>query len=257
MRLSGKVAIITGAGSGIGRESALLFAKEGAKVIVADVNSRNSEETVSIVKSFGGEATALSVDVSVSSDVENMIGTSLNIFGKIDILYNNAGIHLSLGGVKVEDINESSWERIFAVNVKGAFLTVRQVVPIMKKMGGGVILNTSSDVAIRPIPYSSAYIASKGAIISFSKCMAIELAEYNIRVNCISPGATETPTLFSGGTIPVGLSREEALKNRGSTIPLGRVNKPIDVAYAALYLVSDESSTLTGVNLNVDGGRGI
>lgn len=257
MRLAGKVAIVTGAASGIGRESAVLFAQEGAKVVVADIDNAGGQETVAVAKSRGSEAVFVRTDVSVASDVENLVRTSVARFGKIDILFNIVGIHMSLAGEKIEDITESAWEHMFAVNARSVFLTAKYAVPEMKKTGGGVILNTATDMLIRPLPLSCAYIASKGAVVALTRAMAIELAPYHIRVNCISPGATDTPTLFAAGVIPPGMSREEGLKDRSKTIPLGRINKPIEIAYAAVYLVSDESSTVTGVNLNVDGGRGI
>jgi 3-oxoacyl-[acyl-carrier protein] reductase len=257
MRLAGKVAIITGAASGIGHESAILFAQEGAKTVVADIDDTGSGETVALVESKGGEAIAVHTDVSVSQDVDNLVKTTLAKFGKVDILFNIVGIHLGHVGEKIEDATESSWEQIFAANAKSVFLTSKKIVPEMKKAGGGVILNTSTDILTRPIPFSCVYIASKGAVVAFSRAMAVELAPDHIRVNCISPGATDTPTLFAAGVIPEGMGKEEAMEERAKTIPMGRINTPREIAYAALYLVSDESATVTGVNLNIDGGRAI
>ena len=247
MRLANKVAIITGGGSGIGKASAYLFAKEGAKVVVAQRTHTTGEETAAVINSRGGEAIFIHTDVSVASDVEHLVKATKDRFGKIDILFNNAGI--DVGDTPVETMEESLWDYIYAVNVKGAFLGAKYVVPEMKRAGGGVIINTASITGVRPRMRKSAYASSKAAVIMLTKALALELAPSNIRVNCINPVWTVTP-MTEGAS-------EEHKKARMSTIPLGRAAKPEDIAYAALYLASDESSMVTGASMNVDGGRGI
>jgi 3-oxoacyl-[acyl-carrier protein] reductase len=247
MRLADKVVIITGAGSGIGRSAAYLFAEEGAKVVVADINNPGGEETVSKIKAKRGTAIFIHTDLSISSQVENLIKTTINQFGRVDVLYNNAGIGQKL--TPIEDIEESYWDQILSVNLKSVFLAVKYAVPYMKRAGGGVIINTASIAGVRPRPHTSAYVSSKGGVIALTKVLAIELASNNIRVNCINPVATDTPMLDA--------LDEEDKKAWAKTIPMGRLAKPEDMAYAALYLASDESSMVTGVCLNVDGGRGI
>jgi 3-oxoacyl-[acyl-carrier protein] reductase len=242
------VAIITGAGSGIGCASAYLFAKEGAKVVVVDIEDNFGEETANIIRKNGGDAVFVHTDVSSAIEVEHLIRATLDTFGKIDILFNNAGIDHKL--TLIENIDESLWDRIYAVNVKSIFLAVKYAVPHMKKAGGGVIINTASISGIRPRMNMSAYTSSKGAVITLTKSLAIELAPSNIRVNCISPVGTDTPLLRRS-------LNEEGLKAMISTIPLGRLAKPEEIAYAALYLACDESSMLSGTCINVDGGRGI
>lgn len=176
-----------------------------------------------------------------------MVKLSHNKFGRIDILVNNAGIHVK--SAPVEDVDESVWDRAYAVNVKGAFLTTKYVVPEMKKARGGVIINIASVAGLRPGMRASAYSSSKGAVIALTRALALELAPFNIRVNCINPAITDT-------RMAKQLS-EESKKALTSAIPLGRIAKPEDIAYAALYLASDESAMLTGSGINVDGGAGI
>jgi 3-oxoacyl-[acyl-carrier protein] reductase len=247
MRLANKVAIITGASSGIGKASACLFAREGAKIVVADIDDSGGADTVDTIKSGGGEAAFVHVDISKASEVENLARVSKEKFGRIDILYNDVGI--GAPQVPFEEIEESVWEHIYAVNVKGTFLVLKNVVPEMKKAAGGVIINTASMLGIRPKPNVATYASSKGAIIALTKAVALELAPYNIRVNCICPMLTLTPMIKN--------ITEEQRKKTASATPLGRLAKPEDMAYAALYLASDESSMLTGTIMTVDGGSGI
>jgi 3-oxoacyl-[acyl-carrier protein] reductase len=252
MRLLNKVALITGAGSGMGRASALLFSREGAKVSVADIDEKGGRQTVELVKAEGGDAAFIQTDVSKPEDVDRMVKKTVEHFGTLDILFNNAGIGTAF--IPIEEVEESFWDRIMAINVKGIFLGCKYAVPVMKKQGGGVIINTGSIAGVRPRPGLSAYSASKGAAIMLTKALAIELAPFKIRVNCINPVVTDTP--FLEKSIPAS-QLEEAKKAMMSTIPLGRLGRPEDIAQAALYLASDESSLVTGSCLDVDGGRGI
>jgi 3-oxoacyl-[acyl-carrier protein] reductase len=257
MKLSNKTALITGAGSGFGRASAILFSAEGAKVAVADIDEKTGQETVSLVKQKGGEAIFIRADVSKASDVENMIQTAVKTFGKLDILFNNAGIPISF--TPVENIKEELWDRIQDVNVKGIFLGAKYALPYMKKQGGGVMINTASISGIRPRPGLSAYSASKAAAIMLTKALAIEFAPFKIRVNCINPVAAETPMLakFMSDQALSAEKFEEGRQKFAATVPLGRLAQAEDVAYAALFLASDEASLITGASLDVDGGRGI
>jgi 3-oxoacyl-[acyl-carrier protein] reductase len=257
MRLLNKVALITGSGSGIGRESAIIFSREGAKVSIADIDKKGGQQTVDLIKQKGGTAIFIQTDVSKANDVEKMIKTTVDHYGKLDILFNHAGVPMSF--TPVEELEEDLWDRIMDTNVKSIFLACKYGVPFMKKQGGGVIINTASIGGVRPRPGISAYNTSKGAIITLTKALAIELAPNKIRVNCINPVAAETLFLVRAVT---GGSRkdekyEEGIKRTLESIPLGRLAQPEDVAYAALYLASDDSSMVTGVSLNVDGGRGI
>jgi 3-oxoacyl-[acyl-carrier protein] reductase len=249
MKLTNKVAVVTGAGSGLGQASAILFAEEGAKICVADIDRKGGQHTVELIKEKGGDAIFIETDVSKASDVQRMIKTALDNYGRLDILFNNAGYPML--PTPTEDVEEELWDKIMAVNVKGIFLGCKYAIPVMKKQGGGVIVNTASISGVRPRAGSSAYSTSKGAAILLTKALAIELAPSKIRVNCINPVAAETPMLPG-----LGITKE-VIKGIVATIPIGRMAQPMDIAYAALYLASDESSMVTGVALDVDGGRGI
>jgi 3-oxoacyl-[acyl-carrier protein] reductase len=252
MKLNGKIALITGAGSGMGRASALLFSDEGAKVSVVDINAENGQDTSRQIKEQGKESIFIQADVSKENDVKEMIRGTVDAYGKIDILFNNAGIPMAF--TSLEEVTVDQWDRIMDVNAKGVFMACKYGFPIMKKQGGGVIINTASISGIRPRPGLSPYAASKGAVITLTKELAVELAPYKIRVNCINPVSAETPMLneFLGNK-----NLEEGRKAVISTIPLGRMAQPEDIAYAALYLASDDSSMVTGDCINIDGGRGI
>lgn len=250
--LEGKVALVTGAGSGIGRAIAILFAKEGAKVFVVCIDPLHGHETVEAIRENGGMAEFISADMTRSSDVEHAIRKTINIYARLDILVNNAGITQRF--MPIEEIDEGLWEKIMAVNLKSIFLACKHAIPIMKKQHGGVIINTASISGVRPRPNISAYVTSKGGVILLTKALAIELAPYNIRANCISPVASDTPMLRAS----IGDENfEEVKKAIIATIPLGRIGKPEDMAHAALYLASNNASFVTGVNLEIDGGRGI
>jgi len=247
MRLANKVAIVTGAGSGIGRSIACLFAKEGAKLVVADIGIAGGEETVATIRKDGGTAEFIKSNVTIAADAENLAKFTQDKFGKIDILVNGAGIMMK--ETPLVDLDESVWDQVFAVNVKGIFLTIKYVAPYMKKAGGGAIVNIASIAGIRPGPYTTAYTSSKGAVVTLSKALALELVADKIRVNYINPTLADTPML--------GLFSEETKKIIVGMIPMGRLAKPQDIAYAALYLASDEASMLTGTAINVDGGHGV
>ena len=247
MRLAGKVAIITGAGSGMGRASALLFAREGAKVVAADLNEETGQETVDSIKADGGEAVFVKVDVSNEEDVKKMVQTAVNHFGKLSILFNIAGCPQATKDF--ETIQNEEWDRIMAVNVKSIFYAAKYSLPELKKEKG-VILNVASVGGELPRPGSLAYATSKGAVINMTRALAVELAKYRIRVNCINPGPTDTPMMFK--FIP---QFNEEIKNAiGSGTPLGSWVMPEDVANAGVFLASDEASKITGTALSVDSG---
>jgi 3-oxoacyl-[acyl-carrier protein] reductase len=254
MRLAEKVAVITGAASGFGRASAVLFAKEGARVVVADINDDGGQETVSMVKDKGGDATFIHTDVSKAVEIQNLIDKAVNTYNKIDILFNNAGIPQNVP-VSIYKLEEAEWDKVYDTNVKSIYLSTKYAVPYMRKQGSGAIINTASASAIAIRTHMAAYVSSKGAVITLTKALALELARYKIRVNCLAPVAAETPMLPF--FLPEGANLEEGRKGIISTIPLGRIAEPEDVAYSALFLASDEASMVSGVTLSVDGARGL
>lgn len=244
MRLDGKTAIVTGAGSGFGAGIATRFAAEGARVMVADIN-QDAAETVA--RDIGGMAQT--VDVSQSASVDAMVEAAQTAWGQIDILVNNAGVtHLP---APLETISEEDFDRVLAVNAKSVFLTARAIVPLMKAAGQGAILNMASTAGVSPRPNLSWYNASKGWMITATRSMAVELAPHGVRVNALNPVAGETPLLKSF----MGEDTPEIRAKFLSTIPIGRFSTPEDLANAALYLCSDEASMVTGVAMEVDGGR--
>jgi 3-oxoacyl-[acyl-carrier protein] reductase len=244
MRLEGKKAIVTGAGSGFGAGIARRFAAEGAQVLVADINQEAAQAVASEI-----DGTALRVDVSDKDDVSTMIQTAQETFGGIDILVNNAGCtHLP---TPLEEVSEDDFDRVFAVNCKSIYLAAKALIPIYKYQNSGCILNVSSTAGLSPRPNLNWYNASKGWLNTATKTMAVELAPSGIRVNAINPVAGETPLLSSF----MGEDTPEIRAKFLSTIPLGRFSTPEDMANAALYLCSDEASMVTGVCLEVDGGR--
>ena len=244
MRLKNKIAIVTGGGSGFGAGIVKKFIQEGAKVVVADINLENAKKVAMDTGGF-----AVEVDVSNSLSFKNLVDKTLEKFGKIEIMVNNAGItHLPNS---MENISEAEFDKIFAVNSKSVFFSAKYLVPKMTSIGGGNILNVASTAGISPRPNLSRYNATKGWMISATKAMAIELASKRIRVNALAPVAGETPLLksFMGGDTPE--KREKFL----STIPIGRFSTPDDMGNAACFLCSEEASMITGVVLQVDGGR--
>ena len=248
MRLKDKIALITGASVGIGRAESILFAKEGAKIVNAEINDVGGKETVEMVKAVGGECTYYHCDVTKAKEVKALIDKVIRKYGRIDILINDVGIPQK--PIPVEDFPEELWDRVHDVNIKSVFLTTKYVVPYMKKNKGGVILNTSTMNSVRPHIGHVALTSAKNSVIAVTKELALELAPNKIRVNCISPWTIDTPSFQAS------LSEKEKRKWINE-IPLKRVGKPEDIAYAALYLASDEASWVTGINLIVDGGYGI
>lgn len=245
MRLANKVAIITGAASGLGQATALLFAKEGAKVVVADVNETGGVETVDQIRSAGGEATFVRTDVTSAKDAEAMVKSTIDAYGKLEVLFNNAGIAMRLPVVELPEVD---WDRCIDINLKGVYLGSKYAIPEMINNGGGSIINMASIFGIVGARTRAAYAASKGGVVNLTRSMALDYAPYKIRVNCICPGFVETP-LFKG----VVKSQEE-YQALVSTHPMGRLGTPMDVAYGALYLASDESAFVTGIALPIDGG---
>jgi 3-oxoacyl-[acyl-carrier protein] reductase len=251
MRLASKVALITGAGSGIGRASVLHFAREGARVAAVDIHEDAAKATAEAVERAGGDALAVRADVSRAADNEAAVAATLARWGRLDVFFANAGVPQS--PTDVEAVDEATFDRIMAVNVKGVFLGVRAAAPAMKRQRSGVILATASTSAIRPRPRVQCYSASKGAVVALTKSLALELAPFRVRVVAIAPVATDTPMLprFSGKEHV----DDELLRKYLPTIPLGRLNAPEDIAAVAVFLASDEAAMITGACLEVDGGR--
>ncbi|MEM4694294.1 MAG: glucose 1-dehydrogenase, partial [Nitrososphaerota archaeon] len=247
-RLEGRVALITGGSRGIGRAIALRFAREGARICANYHRSEDkARELVEGIRSFGGEAIILRADVSRLDEVRRLINCVVEEFGRLDILVNNAAIHL---GKPFHEEPLEYWERQFKINVLGTVIPSQLAVPYMIKVGGGSIINISSKAAITGEPGHAAYSALKGAILSLTMAMAVDLAPYKIRVNAICPGPTETDLLYSATT-------EEERRRMAERAPLKRLAKPEDIAAAALYLASDDSSYVTGQKIVVDGGMTI
>jgi NAD(P)-dependent dehydrogenase (short-subunit alcohol dehydrogenase family) len=245
-RLEGKVALITGGGGGIGRDSAQLFAAEGAKVVVFDLNENSVNESARLIKEAGGEALALAGDVSKADIVKDMIETTVQTFGGLDVLFNNAGVG---GGIaRLPDVEEENWDKIMNINVKGVWLGMKYGIPKMKEKGGSII-NTASVAGLRGTPNLGAYGASKAAVVQLTKTGALEWARYGIRVNCICPAFTRTNMVTA-----MFETRPENEQKLVSQIPFGRLGQASEVAYTALFLATDEARFLTGAAIPVDGG---
>ncbi len=252
MRLESKVALITGGGSGIGRACAEMFAREGAKVAVSDISLERAQATTQFVTSHGGEAIAISGDVSVGDDAQNMVSATVEKFGKLDVLVNSAGVS-ARNAMPKGSSPEEVWDKVIDVNLKGTYMVSWHAMPEMAKSGGGSIINLSSIMGLVGYPVGmgggfNPYNPSKGGVLQFTRNLAIDSASKNVRVNCICPGYVETNLTSALTKDAEALSRLETLH------PIGRLGQPEEIAYAALYLASDESGFVTGTPLVVDGG---
>lgn len=244
MKFLDKVAIITGAASGIGKATAEQFGKEGAIVVIADLPTSPGIEVAGRIEESGGRAKFIACDVTCSEQMNNLVEETFRSYGKIDIMYNNAG--LGTTSTPIEEVTEEFYDKLMAVNLKGVFLGIRAVAPYMKKAGKGVIISTGSTAAVRARPENGVYGATKGAVVVFSKSIALELAPFGIRVNVVHPAITDTPL---ANPEDIKLYEDEKI------IPLGRIAQPIDIARAVTFLASDDADMITGVELEVDGGR--
>ena len=248
-RLSGKVALVTGGGTGIGRAIALAFAREGASVCVAGRRLEKLREVVVEIQKQGGAGLAMECDVTRAQEVARAVKGTVERFGRLNVLVNNAGVvHVST----VEGISEEEWDQLMTVNVKGPFLMARAVLPEFRKGGGGVVVNIGSVLGLFAVKDRAAYCASKGGVTMLTKAMALDHAHENVRVNCICPSIVETDLLK--GVFDESERGQAWLKARLATIPLGRIGKPADVAEMAVFLASEESSWLTGAAIPLDGG---
>jgi NAD(P)-dependent dehydrogenase (short-subunit alcohol dehydrogenase family) len=251
--LQDKVAIITGAASGIGKASAITFGREGAKVMCADVNADGAEAVARQIADTGGEAASVKVDVVVEADVQRMIQDTVARWGRLDVIYNNAGVGV---GNPVTQVSIEEWDRIIDINLRGVFFGTKYAILEMLKTGGGAIVNTASDAGLMGTPMLSAYCASKGGVVMFTKATAAEWARMGIRVNCVCPGVIKTPILdpmiMMGKA--AGATEEQLWARLGKAHPIGRIGMPEEVAEAVAWLASDRASFVTGVALPVDGG---
>jgi len=248
-RLAGKVALVTGGGSGIGRACCERFAREGARVAVADWRRDAAEETAASIRDAGGEAVATGGDVAVAADAERMVADAVAAFGRLDVLLANAGGELV---ADVLETDEAQWDRVLGTNLKGCFLCAKAALPHLIRAGGGSIVLTASQLAFVGAERFAAYAASKGGVLNLARAMALDCARHGVRVNALCPGAVETPLLlrqFEGQDGPQG-----SLADLAALHPLGRLGRPEEIANAALFLASDEASFVTGSALVVDGG---
>ncbi|MBU1206938.1 MAG: glucose 1-dehydrogenase [Proteobacteria bacterium] len=252
MRFQRKVVLITGAGVGIGRAAAVRFGQEGAKVAINSLTPANGQETLRLLQEAGGQGIYIQGDVSLAADARRMVEETIKAFGRIDILVNNAGIVLP---GRVDNISEEDWDRTIAVNLKGVYLVSKYTVPEMRKIGGGVIVLNASVVAIKGVKERGAYTASKGGVLALTKAMAADYLSENIRVNCVCPGTTYTPSLER--RIQTFADPEKARVDFIARQPMGRLGKDEEIAAAILFAAADEAAFMTGANIAIDGGMTI
>ncbi len=249
MRLRNKVAIITGAGSGIGRTTALLFSEEGAQVAIVEIDEERGQDTVDMIRGKGEEALLVPTDITDSSQIKSMVNKVIETYGKMNILVNNAGLYLQGDAIST---NEKQWDKIMMVNLRAAFLCCKYCIPQMIESKGGVVINVSSEAGIVAIKNQVAYNTSKAGLISLTKSIALDFASQNIRANCVCPGTTQTPLVAS--VLAKQADPERARREVEKVRPANRLGKPEEIAYGILYLASDESSYATGAVLSIDGG---
>jgi NAD(P)-dependent dehydrogenase (short-subunit alcohol dehydrogenase family) len=250
MRLKDKVALITGAASGIGQATALLFGQEGAKVMCADIDGEGAERVARQIADSGGEAASLQADVSQAADAERMVRETAERWGRLDVLVNNAGIYFVL---PLTQVPEEEWDRLMGINLKGVYLGCKYAIPQMVRQGKGAIVNTASIAGLRGFANWTTYCASKGGVVQLTKALAMEVARMNVRVNAVCPGIIDTGMLDQAVAMQ-GVGKAELAATIGESHPMGRIGQPEEVAAAILFLASDEASFITGVPLSVDGG---
>jgi len=250
MRLENKTAIVTGGASGFGAGIAQRFAHEGASVVVADINDPEGESIASEIRDSGGDAVYIHADVTSRSDTKGMISAAVEHSGQLDILINNAGF--SHANKSFTEVADEEFDRVYNVNVKAVYIAIQEAIPLFKRQGHGCIINTSSTAALRPRPGLAVYCSSKGAVSNLTKALAVEFAGDQIRINALCPVIGETGMLETFMGVP---DTAENRKKFEATIPMGRFSTPSDVAAAALFLASDDASFITGVTMEVDGGR--
>jgi NAD(P)-dependent dehydrogenase (short-subunit alcohol dehydrogenase family) len=245
--LQGKVALVTGGGSGIGRATSIRLAKEGAKIMIADYVPEGAEKTVKMIKEAGGEANCIAVDVSVTKQVEMMVSKTIETYGRLDCAHNNAGIEGKFADTT--ECTEENWDRVIAIDLKAVWLCMKYEIPQMLKQGGGAIVNTASIAGLLGFNGAPAYVAAKHGVVGLTRTAALEYAQKNIRVNCVCPGVIRTPMVeraIDGG----GLTEADVIMSE----PVGRMGKPEEIAEGVLWLLSDASSFVTGHPLTIDGG---